>query len=257
MRQTKLVVCAALLQGLALTQANAAVAVINDFENGGNPANFNGGTVSMSSTVLGTNVLRHTGNSPQNLKADFNSAVTDNTQAFGIEFDLAFDVDDSQSGNYGFRTYMEDQNNGVFSLVWKNDINDGNLGLLVGSNTIIDLGLDATWNINTNLADVESFSYHFAFEIFPEPAGNPGESTGSYSLTVERSDGEVASSGQLDWLSNNNLNSSSFDEIVFFNSSSRTTVEIDNFAAGAVPEPSTLFFSLFGTLPFLLRRRRA
>lgn len=256
MKDTNLIVFAAVMCSLVATEGNAAITVFNDFENGKLPNNFNNGEVGVSTTGLGSNALIHKGNSPQEVRANIKTAVSDNTSPFAIAFDLGVDVDESQNGGYGFRTYMEDRDNGVFSLVWNSEVNGGNLALSLANNDFLDLGLDSTWNIDTNLADVESFTYNFLFEIFPEPAGNPGESTGEFRVTVERSDGVVSSSGKVDWRSNNNLSSQRFDEIVFFNSSSKTTVEIDNLAGGAVPEPSVLFFSLFGTLPFIFRRKR-
>jgi len=255
------VIFTTLLTGFTTSQLRAAVPLINDFEDGMLPNNFSGGNVDTTITGLDNEVLQHIGNNPQQITATFDPPVTDNTTPFAVGFDFGISVEDG-NGNYGIRAFVENQNDGVFSLVWKNDVNGGALTIFHGNpaggaDIALNLGgSDPTWNIASNLSDVEMYTYSLHLEVFPEVNSNGNAFNGDFIATVKRSDGAILTTNAVPW-AGENIPAGNFDEIRFFNSSSRTTLEIDNFGVASIPEPSCLFFCAFGFLPIILRRKRS
>ncbi len=244
----------------AIPASSAVITATDDFSSnnlsgGTNWANnWTGGTV-QNSTLLDGPALFQVGNNPQQLSRRF-IQQSNLLTPFTVSFDLAMTVGTAQ-GNYGFRVHMETQQPSVFSIAWKNDLSGGALTFLHGNNQSITVP-GAAWNIATNLANVQSYTYNFRFDIVPQAGQNPGQFNGQYTGTVTRSDGLSYSTGVLNW-NGSNLNAGNFDELVFFNSSSRTTTQITNVLVGdpvlIIPEPTLpLLVSLTSLL--LLRRRR-
>ncbi len=245
------------------TIITAAVTATDDFSSGNLAGgtnwsnNWSGGTV-QTSTKLDSSALFHVGGGAQQFSRRF-VQQTNLLDTFTVSFDLAITVAAGQ-GNYGFRAHMENQQPSVFSVGWKSDLNGGALTFLYGSNQTITVP-GPEWNIATNLATVESHTYNFRFDITPQAGQNPGQYIGQYSATVTRSDNLSFSTGTLAWnIGGNGINAGNFDEIVLFNSSSRTTVQYDNFLIGdpalLIPEPTFPILFAMGSLA-LLRRRRA
>jgi len=210
------------------------------------------------SDSLDSLALFHAGNNPQQISRKY-VQQTNLLDPFTVSFDMSITVGaDAGNGNYGIRVHMENQSPSVFSMAWKNDLYGGALTFLYGGGSTIQLPGDA-WNIATHLATVESYTYNFRFDITPVAGQNPGQYNGQYAATVTRSDGLSFSTGALDW-NGSNMGAENFDEIVLFNSSSRTTAQYDNFLIGdpalLIPEPTAPLLVALGSLA-LLRRRRA
>lgn len=218
---------------------------------------WTGGSV-QNSPQLNSLALSHTGNNPQQISRTFTQQPNLLTP-FTVSFDLAVSVGAGQ-GNYGFRYFMENQNQSVFSVAWKNDNNGGALTFSHGNNELITApGL--AWNIATNLAAVQNNTYNFRFDITPQPGQNPGQYIGLYQGTVTRlSDNLSFTTGSRAWnINGNGIGAADFNQIVLFNSSSRTTVNYDNFVIGnplLIPEPTLPVLLSVSSLA-LLRRRRA
>jgi len=246
----------------SISLSAAVITATDDFSSGNLSGgtnwanNWSGGTV-QNSTLLGGPALFHVGNNPQQLSRRF-VQQTDLLTPFTVSFDMAITVGTAQ-GNYGFRVHMETQQPSVFSMAWKNDLNGGALTFLHGNNQTITVP-GAEWNIATNLATIESYTYNFRFDIVPQAGQNPNQYIGQYTGTVTRSDGLSFTTGVLNWNTGGSpRNPGDFDELVFFNSSSRTTTQITNVLIGdpalIIPEPTLPLLVTLSSL-LLLRRRR-
>lgn len=238
----------------------AATTATDDFSSGTLSGGSNwasvwtGGTVD-NSTQLNSSALFHYSTPAQTITRDFAPPVA-NTFPFTVSFDLAVLINQG-SGNYGFRVHMESQQNSVFSMAWKNDLEGGALTFYYGNNETVKT-TTPDWNIALGLNTIQANTYNFRIDITPVAGQNPGQWRGNYEATVTRSsDNATISTGSRAWnVGQNSIPADSFDQISFFNSSNRTVVQYDNVLVGTIPEPT---IPALGALSMLLglRRRRA
>lgn len=202
--------------------------------------------------------------------------------SYTIQFDVAYNIDTSLTGNYGFRMYQGGNNLGTtYGVMWKNE-SQNNSGQLTffssGGNVVVPstFAYDAqnnsfdVWNItaaqNTQAMGV---SYEFTFTVDVLHGQNPDQYRGgTYTAQVVRTlNGEVThtyNTGALAWANTNNINASGVLNNVTFQSTNNKTnlfisdvsISTGSLITNPVPEPSSAILVLLSFTGFALIRRK-
>lgn len=195
-----------------------------------------------------------TGNMPQAQSASLNAVSVTDPYYITIPFSLNF----NGSSNLGFRVYSESETNGTFSFVWKSDINGGQPSFSSGNSSMDVIGTDPNYDLDdpTAQVNIEGDDFELKIHVTPEPGQNPGQYDGTYTATltdITNGTTVVETTTPIEW-TGSNLGLGQIDDIVFFNSSSGTTVNYED--VHLVPEPSSVLLAGLASIGFILRRKR-
>ncbi|WP_206171065.1 PEP-CTERM sorting domain-containing protein [Phragmitibacter flavus] len=196
---------------------------------------------------------------------------------YSIQFDIGFEINTAITGNFGFRMYQGQSNQGTSLLgVWKSDINNGSLtfGTSNNNNIIVPQSLlndpmngnqaFDVWNIGAAANSISrGIEYEFTYSIDVLHGQNPNQYRGdTYNVQVVRYDSGIAThtyiSADLGWPTTGDLNiGNNLDNITFQNTNNKTNVFIDDLTVTSpVPEPSSSLLVLLSLTGFALIRRR-